>query len=301
MNGFCQSAATGYRPAAALQIANQARWGRINGEVLVGKEEQRAMMDPTESIYEAALKAIRGGNPAAMATVVGAPVPGPRGPGAKMLIYDDGRTLGSVGGGEVEAWVIDHAREMLSEGRSGLLERPWDDDNVQDVCGGHTCFFVEVILPHPTLLILGGGHIGQAVASIGAWLGYRVVVVDERESLLSAERFPDADALISGPPEEMLHQIPLTERTYAVLVTPHHSPDERALSVLAEQPVAYVGLLGSSSRTRATFGRARDVGVPDAFLKHIHTPIGLDIHAETPREIALSILADITAVRRVER
>jgi len=259
------------------------------------------MMDPTEIIYEAALNTIQGGNPAAMATVVEAPASGPRGPGAKMLIYDDGRTLGSVGGGEVEAWIIDQAREMLSEGRSGLLERPWDDDDVQDVCGGRMRFFVEVLLPRPTLLILGAGHIGQAVASIGAWLGYRVVVVDERESLLSAERFPDANVLLSGPTGEILHQIPLTERTYAVLVTPHHSPDERALSVLAEQPVAYVGLLGSSSRTRATFGRARDIGIPDTFLKQIHTPIGLDIHAETPREIALSILADITAVRRVQR
>lgn len=247
------------------------------------------------TIYQAALEAVRRGQPAALVTVVEALGSAPREPGAKMLVYPDGRTVGTVGGGASEAWAIDQARQALTEGRSRLLERPTGED---DVCGGAMRFFVDVLLPPATLLIVGAGHIGQAVASVGAWLGYRIVVLDQREELVSADRFPDADALLSGPLDEELDAVPLTEQTYVVLVTPHHSPDEKALSVLAERSVAYVGLLGSSRRTKATFARARDLDVPEAFLEQVHTPIGLDIHAETPREIALSILADVTAVRR---
>jgi xanthine dehydrogenase accessory factor len=159
-------------------------------------------------------------------------------------------------------------------------------------------FFLDVILPRPTLLIIGAGHIGQALASLGNWLGYRIAVIDERATLVDSDHFPDADALLCGPLDEQLRTFRLTETTYAVIVTPHHSPDEELLAVLAEHEVAYVGLLGSHRRTSGTFRRACDMGVPDAFLQRVHTPVGIDIHAETPREIAVSILAEIIQVRR---
>jgi len=252
------------------------------------------MRDREEAIYQAALDAVRCGQPVALVTVVEALGAAPREPGAKMLVHADGRTVGTVGGGASEAWAIDQARDALTEGCPRLLERTTDE-----VCGSTMRFFVDVLLPPPTLLIVGAGHIGQAVASIGAWLGYRIVVLDQREELVSTDRFPDADVRLSGPLDEESGAVPLTDRTYVVLVTPHHSPDEQAMSVLAKHPVAYVGLLGSSRRTEATFARAREIGVSETFLEQVHTPIGLDIHAETPREIALSILAEITAVRRV--
>lgn len=255
------------------------------------------MDDRTEEIYEAALEAARNGRPVALALVVEARGPTPRDPGAKMLVYADGRTVGTVGGGPSEAWVINQARQALIEGQSRLLERRADEDD-EAACGGTMHFFVDVLLPRPTLLIIGAGHIGQAVASMGAWLGYRIAVLDERVSLVSRDRFPDADVLLSGPLEERLRAFRLTEHTYVVIVTPHRSADEEVLMVLAEHPVPYVGLLGGSRRTRATFSQAREGGVPDAFLEQVHTPIGLNIYAKTPREIALSILADITAVRR---
>lgn len=255
------------------------------------------MIDHAGNVYEAAVNAIKRGEPAALAMVVDSGGSAPRDPGAKMLVYGDGRTVGTVGGGPAEAWVIDQALQALSDGRSCLLEDPVQDDG-KDVCGRDMRFFVDVLLPPPTLLIIGAGHIGQAVASMGAWLGYRVAVLDQRADLVSADRIPEADVLLSGPVHEKLREFPLTRQTYAVLVTPHGSPDEKALSVLARYPVAYVGLLGGSRRSRATFQRARDLGVPGSFLDRVHTPIGLDIHAETPREIALSILADVTGVRR---
>jgi xanthine dehydrogenase accessory factor len=159
-------------------------------------------------------------------------------------------------------------------------------------------FFVEVLLPRPTLLIIGAGHIGQAVAVIGAQLGYRIAVLDERPELVTAERLPEADVLLSGPLQEELEHFPLTGQTYVAIVTPHHSLDEKALAVIAKHPVPYVGLLGSHRRTKATLERAQQMGISDVFLKRIYTPIGVDIAAETPREIAVSILAEVIAARR---
>jgi len=258
------------------------------------------MIEELERVYEAALEAIRRGEPAALATVIEARGSTPREAGAKMLVYADGRTVGTVGGGGLEARVIEEARAALAEGRSRELEYRLVDEERGDpgICGGNMRLLVEVLLPRPTLLIIGAGHIGQAVAELGAFLGYRVAVLDERAEMVTAERFPQADVLLSGPLDEQLRAFPLTERTYAVLVTPHHSLDEKALAVLAERPTAYVGLIGSRRRTRATFGRARALGISDEFLARVQTPIGLDIGAETPKEIALSILAEIIAVQR---
>jgi xanthine dehydrogenase accessory factor len=257
-------------------------------------------VEEVKRVYEAALEAIRRREPVAVATVIEARGSTPRNAGAKMLVYADGRTVGTVGGGALEARVIEEAREAIAEGQSRELESRLSEQERGDprICGGDMRFFIEVLLPRATLLIIGGGHIGQALAELGAFLGYHVAVLDEREEIVTAERFPQADALFSGPLGEQLQATALTDQTYAVLVTPHHSLDEKALAVLAEHPVAYIGLLGSRRRTQATFERARAMGVPDEFLARIHTPIGLNIGAETPREIAVSILAEIIAVQR---
>lgn len=258
------------------------------------------MIEELERVYEAALEAIRRGEPAAVATVIEARGSTPREAGAKMLVYADGRTVGTVGGGPPEAWVIEEARAALVEGQPRVLQyQPvGQEGRAIDACGENMRFLIEVLLPRPTLLIIGAGHIGQAVAELGAFLGYRIAVLDERAEMVTPERFPQADVLLAGPLDEQLRNFPLTEQTYAALVTPHHSRDEKALAVLAEQPVPYVGLIGSRRRTQATFKRARAMGVPDEFLARVHTPIGLDIGAETPREIALSIVAEVLAVQR---
>jgi xanthine dehydrogenase accessory factor len=257
-------------------------------------------VEELQRVYEAVLDAIRRGEPAAVATVIEARGSTPRHVGAKMLVYGDGRAVGTVGGGALEAQVIEEAQAAMAEGQSRELEYrlPGEERDDPRVCGGDMRFFIEVLLPRPTLLIIGAGHIGQALAELGAFLGYRVAVLDERAAMVTAERFPQADVLLSGPLDEQLQATSLTGQTYTVLVTPHHSQDEQALAVLAERPVAYVGLLGSRRRTQATFERAQAMGVSDAFLARIHAPIGLDIGAETPREIAVSILAEIIAVRR---
>lgn len=250
------------------------------------------MIEEATRVYEATLEAIRRGESAALATVIEAQGSTPRGAGAKMLVRADGRTVGTVGGGDVEICAIEEAQAALDEGRPREVRCRAREE------GGEVRLFIEVLTPPPTLLILGAGHIGQAVAELGDFLGYHIAVVDEREGLVTPERFPAAARRLTGDFARQVSEFPLSERTYVVIVTPHQTEDERILAALADRPVAYVGMIGSSRRTAHTFERAREVGVPDGLLERIRTPVGLDIGAKTPREIALSILAEVIAVQR---
>jgi len=261
------------------------------------------MSEELEKVYQAILETLREGQAAAVATVIEARGSTPREAGAKMLVRADGTLVGTVGGGGVEARVIEAALEAIAAGRSRMLEYRLVDEERGDpgICGGDMRVFVEVLPPRPLLLILGGGHIGQALAELGAFLGYRIAVLDERPALVTAERFPWAQTRLAGDLAGQVAAFPLDAQTYVVMVTPHHTLDDKVLAVLAERPVAYVGLIGSRRRTAATFERARQAGVDEAFLERVHTPIGLDIGAETPREIAVSIIAEIIAVQRGKR
>jgi xanthine dehydrogenase accessory factor len=258
------------------------------------------MFEETELVYEAALEAIRQGEAAALATVIEAEGSTPRGASAKMLVHADGRTVGTVGGGGVESRVIEEATAAIAQGESRELQYRLVDEERGDpgICGGDMRIFVEVLTPRPTLLIIGAGHIGQAVAKLGDFLGYRVAVLDERAELVTAERFPWAGALLTGGLDEQVADFSLDENCYVVMVTPHHSLDEKVLAALVGRPFAYVGLIGSQRRTAHTFERARKAGVPDEMLERVQTPIGMDIGAETPREIAVSIIGEIIAVQR---
>lgn len=258
------------------------------------------MIEGMEEVYAAALEAIRGGEPAAVVTVIEARGSTPRQAAAKMLVYADGRILGTVGGGAVEARAIEEAQAAIGENQSRELAYTLVDEARGDpgICGGDMRLFVEVLAPRPTLLIVGGGHVGQALAELGAFLDYRIVVLDEREAMVTPERFPWAETLLTGDPAGRVADFPLTKHTYVALVTPHYTLDERVLAVLADRAVAYVGMIGSRRRSALTFERARDHGLPEDFLEQVHTPIGLDIGAESPREIAVSILAEVIAVQR---
>lgn len=258
------------------------------------------MFEETGLVYEAALKALRQGTPAAVATVIEAKGSTPRGASAKMLVYADGRTVGTVGGGGVESRVIEEAQAAIAAAESRELHYRLVDEERGDpgICGGDMRIFVDVLAPRPMVLVIGAGHVGQAVAELGAFLGCRIAVLDERPELVTEERFPWAGLLLTGETGKEVEDFPLSEQTYVVMVTPHHSLDEKVLAALQDRPFAYVGLIGSRRRTRHTFKRAREAGVADELLDQVHTPIGLDIGAETPREIALSIMAEIVAVQR---
>jgi xanthine dehydrogenase accessory factor len=222
---------------------------------------------------------------------------------ARMLVRADGSTVGTVGGGAAEARAVQASAAAMQEGQSRELSFRLVDEAQGDagVCGGDMRLFVDVLLPRPTLLIMGGGHVGQAVAAQGALIGYRVVVMDERPELLTEERFPHAHERAVGDLAQLAAEYPFTAHTFVVMVTPHHSVDDEILAAMAPHPVPYVGLIGSRRRSALTFERARQRGVPDAFLQQVRTPIGLDIGAETPQEIAVSIIGEVIAAQRKSR
>jgi xanthine dehydrogenase accessory factor len=195
--------------------------------------------------------------------------------------------------------VIEESVAALVEGTPREFECAIDPGAATDAgCEVGLRVFIEVLAGRETILIVGAGHVGRAVAELSAYLGYSVVVVDERPELLTRDRFPNARDLRAGAPDEVLRGLAPGPGTFVVLVTPHRSRDELALAALAEMSVSYVGLMGGRRRTEATFGRARALDVPEEFLQQVHTPIGLAIGAETPREIAVSIVAQVIAARR---
>ncbi len=231
-----------------------------------------------------------------VATVVSAGGSTPRGAGAKMIVYPDGRTVGTVGGGAIEAETIERARELVSSNEPVLLSYDLGDD-VGMTCGGRMDIFLEPIAAGPAVLIVGGGHVGQAVAAAAKRAGFRVTVVDDREGVVSEERFPSADRRLVGGTELMHDPIAVDEATFVVVVTRGHRFDQDWVKVLLPCRPRYVGMIGSVEKVRASFEKLEADGVPAAALRTVHAPIGLDIGAETPEEIAVSVVAEMIAVR----
>jgi xanthine dehydrogenase accessory factor len=250
-------------------------------------------------IYEAILEAKEAGRPIVLATVIRERGSVPRHAGAKMLVYPDGRILGTIGGGEVESRVIADALELLPDGQPKVVEYKLVDPATGDpgVCGGEMEFFLEPILPEPTILVIGCGHVGQAVADLAHWLGFRVVVTDDRAELCTPEVIPHADEYVPVPSAEITKAFKLHSQTYIAAVTRGVPEDTKALPALLDSDAAYIGVIGSRRRWATTVKELREMGVDDEKLKRVHAPIGLEIEAETPREIAVSILAEIIAVR----
>ncbi len=248
-----------------------------------------------DAVQRALVEALHNNTPAALATVVKTIGSSPRAVGAKMLVYADGSIVGSVGGGEMEQRVIEQARSVIREGQARYLDfnlsKPERGDPM--VCGGEMEIFVEPLLTTPTLLIAGAGHVGAACAELGKFLGFRVVVLDDRPHFLSREKFPTADELRAGDLLEQIRTADITPQTYVVLVTRAHTLDAELLRAVMESPAAYVGMLGSERRVLTVFKMLQEQGVSDEQLKRVHAPIGLEIEAETPQEIAVSIMAEI--------
>lgn len=252
------------------------------------------------SIYSAMAEAEHNGVPAALATVIAATGSVPRHVGAKMLVYADGRFVGTIGGGELEARVLQAARECLANGQATRVAHNLADPRSGDpgVCGGTVEVFIEPLLAPPAVLVIGAGHVGRAVVHLAKWLGFRVLVTDDRPELCTPENLPEADAWYPGPFAEQLSHMAVTPSTYVVSVTRSYPLDVKALPLLLATPVAYIGVIGSKRRWLTTLADLRAQGVSAADLARVHAPIGLELGAETPEEIAVSILAEIIMLRR---
>jgi len=238
------------------------------------------------------------GIPFVTATVIGVQGSSPRGVGAKMLVLADGTTEETVGGGVLEREAIAEARACLASGtpRTRTYQlRPEGDHALGSLCGGDVTVFFEPHAQSRTLLIIGAGHIGQRLCSCAGMLDHRVVVLDPRPDMVTRERFPEADELVCDDPAHAAKACDIGERTSVVIVTHTAELDAAGLRAVIDSPAAYIGMIGSVNKVRTIFARLRDEGVAGELLERVHSPIGLDIGAETPAELALCIMAEIVA------
>lgn len=253
-----------------------------------------------EEVYQALVDLKEHGRTAALCTVVKTRGSTPRKEGSKMLVYPDRSIVGSVGGGEMESRVIDGALDVLESGTPEILCYDLIDPKKDDpgVCGGTLEVFVEPIFSPLTLLVIGGGHVGREVARLADWLGYRVILNDDREEFCRPEAVPEAHQYICCEIEDLPSRMTIDGRTAVVMATRNMGIDTRGIPGLLEHPLSYLGVISSQRRWRLTEEKLLEAGVSQSQLDPIHAPIGLDISAETPEEIALSILAEVVMVQR---
>jgi len=237
--------------------------------------------------------------PGALCTIVRSSGSTPRHTGSKMLVYPGGRIVGTVGGGQLESWTIAAALEAIQSGQARLLEYAMTDPTRGDpgVCGGQVEIFVEPITPRPTLLLIGSGHVGKSVAHLAAWLGFVVVVSDDRPEFCNPQAVPDAHAFYPLDMADLPAQFEITPWTYIVLTTRGVTVDVPGLPGLLDSPAAYLGIIGSRRRWATTVKQLTASGVSAEKLRQVHSPIGLELRAETPEEIAVSIMAEILMLR----
>ena len=233
-----------------------------------------------------------------LATITEVSGSSPRGVGAKMLILGDGTTVETVGGGVLEWQVIADAQACLASGVSRSVRyelRPEGEHALGALCGGEATVFLEAHGPARTLLIVGAGHVGQKLCACAKLLDFRVIVLDPREEMVTAERFPQADRLVCGDPARTAELIAMDATTHIVIVTHGHVHDTEALRSVVGSPAVYIGMIGSANKVRTIFAQLRAEGMSGELLDRVHAPIGLDIGAETPAELALCIMAEIVA------
>ena len=253
-----------------------------------------------DDLSQALIQVLQNNKPAALATVVRTRGASPREAGAKMLVYPDGSIVGTVGGGEMEMRVIAEAQGALRDGKPRYLDMTLSNEQRGDplICGGEMEIFVEPITLAPTLVLVGAGHIGAAVAQLAQQVGFRVFVLDDRAEYVTPENFPRADERIAGDIVEQIREIDITPQTYIVFVTRAHTLDAALLGAVIEKDAAYIGMLGSERRVLTVKKMLKEKGVSEVALARVHAPIGIEIHAETPQEIAVSIMAEIIQVKR---
>jgi len=252
-----------------------------------------------KSIYQALSEIENNNGSAALCTVTRSEGSTPRHVGSKMLVYPDGHFIGTVGGGDLEHRVLDEAWMAMSDGQPRYLHYNMADPSRGDpgVCGGTVEVFVEPILPAPTLVVIGGGHVGKAVAHLAKWLDFRVAVTDDRPEFLTPEANPNADAFYECKMEDLPEELKINNQTYLVLTTRGVVVDAPGLPPLLESDAAYIGVIGSKRRWKMTVDKLKEMGISEEKIARVHSPIGLELQAETPEQIAVSIMAEILMLR----
>jgi len=261
------------------------------------------MSSPTD-IFEQASKFLKEGKKVALCTIVEKIGSGPAERGTKILVAEDGETIGTIGGGNFERGVREGALKAIKEGKSKSLRFALyggarkDEVDTGLWCGGTTTVFIDVIEPRSKLVIVGSGHIAFPTYRVADLLGFDITVVDDNRDTMTRDRFPNARLIYHKDFEKALRGAKFDERTYVTIAHGEPKHDLAALRHFVRERPAYIGLLGSKRKIIRLMEILKKEGVPKAAIKRIHAPIGVDIGAETPEEIAVSIAAELVKEKR---
>jgi xanthine dehydrogenase accessory factor len=252
-------------------------------------------------LYEELVRLRRLGQKCALATIVEVRGSIPSYESAKLLVREDGSMAGTIGGGCVEAEVWNAAREVIETERPKHLTFNLGQDAAYDnglICGGQLDVFVEPVVPQPRAFIFGAGHISKSLSKVLTLAGFGTTVIDDRETFANRERFPEADEVLAGEYEQIFPKLPVHEGSYLVIVTRGHRDDMRVLKWASGTGARYIAMIGSKRKVLNVVKELEKEGIPRQNLERIFAPMGLEIGAISPEEIAISVAAEMIAVRR---
>lgn len=252
-------------------------------------------------LYEEILKIKTGGGSAALATIVNTEGSTPRETGTKMVVRENGTILGTIGGGGLERQVIEDALGVIREEKPRIFHHDLTGTEAAGagmICGGVLDIFIEPLVPPPTVFIFGGGHISLFVSKISAMAGFEVAVIDDRSEFASRERFPEAALVVAKKFPLALPQLKPNRSSYLVIVTRGHAGDQEVLEWAVTTEARYIGMIGSRQKIRTLYRNLERKGIARERLERVFAPIGLEIGARTPEEIAVSIVGQMIQVRR---
>jgi xanthine dehydrogenase accessory factor len=254
-----------------------------------------------EAVLRALTRAMERGETTALVTIIEARGSTPQRVGAKMLVFADGNTVGTIGGGCYENDAFWKAREVLATGKARVVHYELNDDLAEEsglICGGQMDVFIEPVEPAPRLYILGAGHVGYQLGQLAPTVGFRLHVADDREKFANRDRFPAADDIIVDSLVEWVATADIPSSSFVVVLTRGHRQDFDVLRALAGRELRYVGLIGSRAKVARLVNALLEAGVSREWLQRLRAPIGFDIGAISPEEIAVAILAELIAARR---
>ena len=252
-------------------------------------------------LFEEIVRLRRLGQKCAVATIVQVNGSIPSYESAKLLVREDGSMMGTVGGGCVEAEVWNAAREVIESEQPRHLSFSLSTDVVYDnclICGGQLNVFVEPVIPQPRAYIFGAGHVSKSISKVATLAGFATVVIDDRDTFANADRFPEAAEIHAEEYEAVFPKLDVRDTSYVIIVTRGHRDDMRVLKWALGTPARYLAMIGSKRKTLSIMKELEKEGIPREAFDRLHAPMGLEIGAVTPEEIAISVVAEMIAVRR---
>jgi len=249
-----------------------------------------------KEILQKTLQSLKESQPCALVTVVESSLKGtPQKAGAKMMVFQDGTIEGTIGGGGNEKKVIQESLAAIKSRTPGLIELKFTKKE-KYLCGGTLKVFIEPILPQNRLILCGAGHIGLALSFLGKFLQFNVTIIDTRKNFIDKKKFSHVDRIISVSSVDKIKDLEINQNTYIVIASHSHETDFQFLNHFIKTNNAYLGVIASQSKRNQFIAQLQTKKISLQIVNKIHMPIGLDIGAQTPNEIALSVMAEIVSI-----